>query len=434
MSGDDVMRDQINKSLNATLKRWLRDTSGSIAIIAAFALPVALMASSGVIDMLNAIQQRSVLQHAVDAGAMAAARELSLADGKRDNVSSVVESHVKALVSAQYDQSASAPKLMIQTKYDEKSLEVSVWAEHKFKSSFGPNLGLTVDKIAAGAAAQIVGRPNICILGLDAREAKTIYLDSNASVIGSNCAIFSNSRSSRSITALSNALLKGSSVCSAGGVDTEPKNISPAPQLDCPQFEDPLAGRVEPSVGPCDYKNKQVVDAHRTLSPGVYCGGLVIDGNSEIELSEGVYVIKGGEFRVDSNSRVSGTGVGIYLSGRDARFVFASNAVVELKAPTSGPMAGLLFFSDRTQSGDVRNEIFSNYARVLVGTIYLPKAELVIDSDQSVADQSEYTAIVVNRFVATSGPKIVLNTNYDQTDVPVPEGIKGAGQPVRLIQ
>ena len=32
------------------------------------------------------------------------------------------------------------------------------------------------------------------------------------------------------------------------------------------------------------------------------------------------------------------------------------------------------------------------------------------------------------------GPNLVLNTNYDITDVPVPEGIRGAAQPVALVR
>ena len=70
--------------------------------------------------------------------------------------------------------------------------------------------------------------------------------------------------------------------------------------------------------------------------------------------------------------------------------------------------------------------------RQLLGTIYLPTGELSIDANQPIADKSAYTAFVVRMLTANSGPTVTLNTNYDQTDIPVPDGIRGAGQPIAL--
>lgn len=69
---------------------------------------------------------------------------------------------------------------------------------------------------------------------------------------------------------------------------------------------------------------------------------------------------------------------------------------------------------------------------MLIGTIYIPKGELRVDATSPIADESAYTAIVADKMRLYGGPHLVLNTNYDQTDVPVPAGIRGAGQPVAL--
>ena len=45
-----------------------------------------------------------------------------------------------------------------------------------------------------------------------------------------------------------------------------------------------------------------------------------------------------------------------------------------------------------------------------------------------------YTAFVVQKLTATAGPTITLNTDYQLTDVPVPDGIRGVGQIVTLVQ
>jgi hypothetical protein len=96
-------------------------------------------------------------------------------------------------------------------------------------------------------------------------------------------------------------------------------------------------------------------------------------------------------------------------------------------------MAGLLFFASRSQSNAVY-QVLSNNAHQLLGTIYLPTGQLSIDANQPIADQSAYTAIITRKLTANAGPTIVLNTNYDQTDVPVPNGIRGAGMPVELTK
>jgi uncharacterized membrane protein len=54
-------------------------------------------------------------------------------------------------------------------------------------------------------------------------------------------------------------------------------------------------------------------------------------------------------------------------------------------------------------------------------------------SSNAVADQSAYTVIIVRRVQLKQAPNLVLNANYHQTDVPLPEGLKGQGG-VRLIQ
>jgi hypothetical protein len=91
-------------------------------------------------------------------------------------------------------------------------------------------------------------------------------------------------------------------------------------------------------------------------------------------------------------------------------------------------------FAARAQSSGASFQILSNDARRLVGTIYVPNGEVRVDATSPIADQSAYTAIVANKLRLYGGPHLVLNTNYDQTDVPVPEGIKGAGQPIRLVK
>ena len=85
-------------------------------------------------------------------------------------------------------------------------------------------------------------------------------------------------------------------------------------------------------------------------------------------------------------------------------------------------MAGLLFYEAHGSPKLRRHEILSNYAHVLVGTIYLPHGQLVVDADNDVADQSAYTVIIARTIILLAGPNLVLNTDYSLPEVPVPEG------------
>jgi hypothetical protein len=60
----------------------------------------------------------------------------------------------------------------------------------------------------------------------------------------------------------------------------------------------------------------------------------------------------------------------------------------------------------------------------LTGTIYMPNANFIVNPTATVGENSAYTAIVAKRLIVENGPTLVLNTNYEDTPVPVPDGIR----------
>jgi hypothetical protein len=193
-----------------------------------------------------------------------------------------------------------------------------------------------------------------------------------------------------------------------------------------------LVSRPPPPVGSC--REQDAAYSHYTgqLQPGVYCGGLTIKASSDVTLRPGIYVFKDGPLIIESSSIVAGKGVGLFFTGANASFTFGSSSKVDLEAPTTGPMAGLVAYQNRSSS-ETDFVITSNKARKLIGTIYLPNGNLIVDANEKVADGSAYTAIVVKRLKLSKGPNLVLNTDYDQTLVPVPEGIGPPSDKARLL-
>jgi hypothetical protein len=76
------------------------------------------------------------------------------------------------------------------------------------------------------------------------------------------------------------------------------------------------------------------------------------------------------------------------------------------------------------ESGSPRQHQFlSDNARNLLGTIYMPKGEIIVDALKPMADKSAYTVLIVQQLHLYSGPNLILNSDYSATPVPVPMGV-----------
>ncbi|MEQ1652173.1 MAG: pilus assembly protein TadG-related protein [Hyphomicrobium sp.] len=415
--------------LSKILTRLRGETHGSIVFLAAMLMPLALFVVGVTIDYGSTFAQRQRLQSIVDKSALAIAREMGLADPGRVNVADLVQARAMSAVQANAKGSV-IPQ--VETSLSADPFEVSVTAKQRVTPLFGGGFGLIPSELKATAVARIVGRPNICLLALEGSEAAALWLVKSARMTGNGCSIFSNSTSSSGLVVRDEAVLTARTVCSAGGAEKS-GTISPEALTDCPKFEDPLAARPEPEMGGCDYNDIKVANSTTTLQPGVYCGGLSISGTSDVTLAPGVFAIKDGLFVVNDQARLSGVDVSFQL-GSKTWFTFGRETSVSLSASTSGPMAGLLLFASRAQAKIVTHTILSKNAQKLVGTIYRPNKSLMIDGDADVGGASAYTAIVARRVVLLNGPNLILNSNYDQTDVPVPADLRGADQPVKLVK
>lgn len=427
-------RDRVSRrdSLIGQFRSILMDGRGTILIKTALLLPMLLFVAGNTIDHARYMKVKEHLQSAADAAALGAAKELGLTDVKRESIEAVAQEMVKSFLKSGASQTGGTlPD--VATKITDDPLEVDVTVKLPFDPTFGDTFGMGLSEISARAVARVIGKPNICVLGLNESEGSTISLEKNALVTGKNCAVYSNSNHTSGLKSKNSAVLRASFICSRGGKDGGPGNFSPPPLVDCPSFDDPLAGRPEPAAEDCDPSRPTKIDHDTKLDPGTYCG-LEIGGGAEVVLRDGVFVFRDRPLVVRDGATLTSEAAGLYFVGNDATFTFERASTISLKAPSDGPLAGLLVFGSRAQPDGLTYSILSDDARVLIGTIYLPKGELRVDATSPIADQSAYTAIVADKMRLYGGPHLVLNTNYDQTDVPVPKGIRGAGQPVALAR
>lgn len=407
---------------------FLRDIRGNVALVFGLAAPV-LFATAGVaIDYSLAASQQSALQAAADSAAIAGARELALAGGYSDRIDQVARA--VAIANVERREGRAEPVVTPSLTEDRSGVRVEITQETT--SYFSDLVAVGPESIYVTATAKTLGE-KVCVVGLEEKAANGIHLEENAQLTATGCSVYANSRNANAIWAEAQAQLRAQSICSAGGFKGGSNNFDPAPLTDCPPTPDPLSSRPPPEIGGCDHTRLEISTGTQTLYPGTYCKGLSVTGDAVVRLNPGVYVIQDGPFTADETAEIVGEHVGFYLTGPNATLRFSENSRIDLGAPRDGPMAGILFWEDRDDPGLRIFRITSNYANNLLGTIYLPNGRLVVDAEEAVADRSAYTALVVRRLELYEGPNLVLNADYDQTDVPVPEGVGPTGA-TRLVR
>ncbi len=382
----------------------------------------------GVVDYMSLRNQQHDLQGVADRAAIAAAQELVVFKGSNERVASVAQ----AFVAANYGQNHVTDAEVVEGG---QAVRVTINAEPR--TYFPGPIAKGVTSVVVNATAEVAGGGYVCMIGLDTKSPATLNMMNSARLTAQNCAIYSNSKSSKSLWLHNLARVTADLVCVAGGVTGVVTAVGPnAPVEDCPPLEDPLRDRPEPDVTgllDCDYIGMVVLPLQKvTLSPGTYCGGITVAGG-EVTLQPGIYIMNNGLLSVVAGGKLIGENVGFFLTGATSTILFGKNSEISLTAPKTGEMAGMLFFEDRDTIFATYHRITSKNARNLVGTMYFPNSKLLIDADNPVADQSEYTVIIAREFELRDGPELVLNTDYESSPIPVPEGVGNKARPkIRL--
>ncbi|HTY55961.1 MAG TPA: pilus assembly protein TadG-related protein [Candidatus Binataceae bacterium] len=163
-----------------------------------------------------------------------------------------------------------------------------------------------------------------------------------------------------------------------------------------------------------------------TFQPGLYYGGIAITGNANVTFSPGTYILAGGGLQVTGNATITGSGVTFYnttgLGGYGAIRI-TGNAQLNLSAPTSGSLEGILFFQDRSiPTGSAGSVIVGNSSSTFDGALYFPTTSLQYVGNSSgngytliVADTVSFTgnaSLGDNYSSLTNGDPIVSNALY----------------------
>ncbi len=397
---------------------FAKDRSGGLTVAFGLAIGGIVVSAGAVLDYSNASTQRYRLQSIADAAAMAGAREFRLGNASEQVIKDSVANHARAALG---DMLASTT---VSSAADVANKSATALLTGKVKTYVMHLTGVQLTTVSVRATAKMTGGAPVCVIGLTETENGAVDLEKSARLSAPNCAVYSNSKMPNGLASKNSAVMTANFICSAGGVERAgPSSFFPQPRTDCPVIPDPLQSRPLPNPGGCMATNLIIKGTIQSLNPGTYCGGLTIEDLSVVTLHPGTYIFKDGPLLLKNGGRLTGVNVSLFFSGPSAIMKFEENTIVSLTAPRAGDMAGILISEDRKNPTGQQFEIYSNDARTLLGTIYLPRGNLFVAANRPVGDQSAYTIVVARRFTLSEGPTMVLNTNYGATDIPVPNGV-----------
>jgi Flp pilus assembly protein TadG len=440
----------VTKEIAVLTHSFRCDRTGGVAITFALVTPILFAVVGAAVDFTIYMRDKTQLQALADSASIAAAREMQMAKADPVRIKAVAEAYVHSRQST----------VAVQTKVDSEKFAVTVDAQKDFAPFMGRLFFTGTPQLSATATAKLNGSLPLCLLALDRKGGATIHLERSAQMTAPGCMVYSNSEHPSGVQAKDNAILTSALTCSAGGKGrSSSAKFNPEPLLDCPRLDNPLASRPEPPTGSCNHHDRVIRGGTRTLQPGVYCGGLRVTDGADVTLASGIYTIKDGPLVVDDHGTLRGTDVAIHMKGREANITFAVASTISLSAPKDGPLAGILIYDDPSGAKAMANppyalpipllggllvgllaadapprehKIFSDNARNLLGTIYMPRGRLIIDATKAIADKSAYTVLVVQRIDLHDGPNLHLNSDYSASEVPVPKGLGPYGTNVSL--
>ena len=235
-------------------------------------------------------------------------------------------------------------------------------------------------RVRAEATAALVSIGELCVLALDPGSTTGITM-SGSSIVDLNCGMAANSVAPVAIEGGGSSTIIASPLIASGGIP-DSSNFAEGTVLvpySVPQA-DPFADLPTPIISGNTQQMRVQPNRSANFQPGNYRN---VDIKGVANLAPGTYYIDGGSFSVGSQAQLNGDGVTIILTsstaannpGSIAQVDINGGATINLRSPTSGTYAGVLFYQDRRAvfSGNSYNKINGNSSSEFQGAMYFPR-------------------------------------------------------------
>jgi Putative Flp pilus-assembly TadE/G-like len=439
MRGVSAMKNHATSKLGHLTK----SDEGQALVLTALALVVLMLMAGLGVDVGYLRYEKQQMQKAADAGAVGGAAALGYAGDWNDAAVADVNANGYTVVNGNgvtinvYNPPIDPPFNTV----GNKDQYVEVVVSHPQPTFFMKVGGFYSVPVKARAVAGLIPSSG-CIYVLDPSDQDTLVV-SGSGEINSSCGVYVDSSNPKGldvtgsgcITASNgNINIVGGYSAASGGCPSG--GISPYPPTEIQSFKDPLAWVQPPSELSCPH-TPAVIPSECTYSasgglncskhpttniqPDTYCGGITISAAAgSATFAPGIYSLRGGGLTASGGVSIYGTGVTFYNTTNAADnpqynpIVVSGGSTTSLIAPTTGPLAGILFFQDRNlpskytgKSGN-QNTVSGGSGAYFQGALYFPTTPLTYSGGGSTT--SPYT--IIDAYVLTISGSSQFNDQY----------------------
>jgi hypothetical protein len=395
---------------------------------------VVLLAFMGLaIDVGALYHVKRIMQTAADAGALAGANEILRGNTLGINSSAQGGTKTNGFTDGVNGVTVTVNNPPASGYYVGQPSYVEVMIKQNSPTYFMKILGYQSVAILSRAVAGTANSKN-CIYVMDPSKIDALFVES--STLSSTCGVTVDSKASEAMlfNGICNVTVPVFDITGGYTDSACPPQFQSAPSklyTGVPPAADPLLWLSPPSrsgltVYPqCCALGQGRLTTKLTLNPGVYNGGIILNG-VDATFNPGVYILNGGGLTM-IESLAHGTGVTFYNTF-DATHSFApihttGDGAWQLSAPPvssgtpagtvvqGGALAGILFFEDRNAPTGFINEFDQPRGpNTLTGAIYFPRSGFILENETEVV-----SGVIVAQTVVLGGISTLIE-NYDTSN------------------
>jgi len=410
------------------IERYRADSSGQIAVFfAILALPI-LAITTLAVDYTKFIQIDNNVANALDDAALAAVLDQTLTEPQRAAVAT-------RYFWENFQENESFKLEVIESRQDRVELKATGEIDLSVSHALGMN-GFEVSKMAVSEPTQ---ETVICVLALDPKSAGSFEVSLGSNFNAVNCSVQVNSMHVSAAFVDGTSYVHAKSFCVSGGARGM---FMPSVNTECRSVDDPYKDVRAPASAMCknnkmlklDDKGLNTVSDGFMLEPGTYCGGLRVSG-VDVEFAPGIYIIQDGPLIFTAGSEAKADNVTFVMRGPKASVDVIRGSNLIAKAPSEGPLAGLVFFEDVHYIGgkglkslEAQSVLRGGSGMTITGTVYFPTQEIIIAGGSGVSAKAPATSFIGNRVRFTQDADIVVRSDHQKAGLPplLPRADEGA--------
>ena len=366
----------------------------------------------GAVELTSLSNERALMQAAADAAALAGAQSRTIAG---TNQRSAAEFAQKFALSQVGDFAKRAKVHFVASDGPDGSFTVQGYAIRP--SFFGNMVPPGGFRIAVQSVAEALVKQPLCILGIE--PAPAIFSISSAGsskITAKGCVVHSNSdHEVKQLASIAAGTVRMTGTASGTA-------FSPLPQTGALAIPDPFKDRTIEASKPCSSVPNGGLQAYSagtvTLNPGTHRTQYAMSGTATLKLLPGEHYFCS-DLNFSEDARLEGQDTVMVLM--DVKLMVEGNTYVSLEGRTAGPWAGFVIVSNRSSTKHVSFK--STKIDRLLGTIYLPNTTIYVTSPGNVAQDSQWSVVVARYVITSNSSNLIINSNYEGSPVPVPEGV-----------